>query len=312
MADVKRPKLFGEFQVYQQLHCDSSTIYKGIPNVYYFGFDEEKEHKVMVMDLLGTNLDDLFKKCNKKFSLKTVLMLADQMLTRMEFVHKNKFLHLGVKPANFVMGFGKNAHQLYLIDFGSSKKYLFEGGHIHYREMQPPSGNIYFISINSELWIRQSRRDDLESLGYLFIYFLKGSLPWENLKSTCMKNLRENIMNKKEISIEKLCEGLPDEFAKFLTYCRKLWFDSKPDYSYLKKLFQVLFKKSGFKFDYLYDWSEPNAVDTVKSEINKVSLKPTGEIRENKEMNNLSIQTPVENGNDDDSEWHLVTKKHKK
>lgn len=230
--------LYYEYWVYKQLHADSSTIDSGIPKVYYFGEEADKNddgaiyrdfHIAMVMDRLGPSLDDLFKKCE---FLKTVLMLAEQMLSRMEFVHEKKFLHRDVKPGNFVMGFGTNAHKVYLIDFGISEEYIEEdGSHRSYRECYEPRGNVFFCSINTDLGITTSRRDDLESLAYLFIYFLKGGLPWENLKYRGYRDFREKIMEKKlSLAVEKLCEELPLEFLTFLRYTRNLTYYQTPDY----------------------------------------------------------------------------------
>ncbi|KAH9619153.1 hypothetical protein KSS87_015295 [Heliosperma pusillum] len=228
----------------------------GIPNVRWYGV--EGEYNVLVMDLLGPSLEDLFNFCSRKFSLKTVLMLADQMINRIEFVHSKSFLHRDIKPDNFLMGLGKRANQVYVIDFGLAKKYrdTVTHQHIPYRENKNLTGTARYASMNTHLGIEQSRRDDLESLGYVLMYFLRGSLPWQGLKAGTKKQKYDKISEKKvSTSIEALCRGYPTEFASFFHYCRSLRFDDKPDYTYLKRNFRDLFIREGFQFDYVFDWT---------------------------------------------------------
>ncbi|MED6134178.1 Casein kinase 1-like protein 2 [Stylosanthes scabra] len=222
---TKHPQLLYESKLYKILQGGT-----GIPNVKWYGV--EGEYNVLVMDLLGPSLEDLFNFCSRKLSLKTVLMLADQMINRVEFV--------------------------YIIDFGLAKKYRDTSTHQHipYRENKNLTGTARYASMNTHLGIEQSRRDDLESLGYVLMYFLRGSLPWQGLKAGNKKQKYEKISEKKvSTSIESLCRGYPSEFASFFHYCRSLRFDDKPDYAYLKRLFRDLFIREGFQFDYVFDWT---------------------------------------------------------
>ena len=211
----------------------------------------------MVMDLLGPSLEDLFNLCGRKLNLKSVLMLADQLMQRIEYVHSRHFLHRDIKPDNFLIGTGKRAHKIFIIDFGLAKRYLLKDGkHIPYKENKNLTGTARYASINTHLGIEQGRRDDLESLGYVMMYFLRGSLPWQNLKANNKKDKYERIMEKKlSTSVDALCKGFPTEFSTYLTYCRNLRFDEKPDYAYLKNLLKELFIRSGFEMDYVYDWN---------------------------------------------------------
>ncbi|XP_057499989.1 casein kinase 1-like protein 2 isoform X2 [Actinidia eriantha] len=248
---TKHPQLLYESKLYRILQGGT-----GIPNVRWFG--TEGEHNVLAMDLLGPSLEDLFNFCSRKLSLKSVLMLADQMINRVEFVHSKSFLHRDIKPDNFLMGLGRRANQVYIIDFGLAKKYRDTTTHQHiaYRENKNLTGTARYASMNTHLGIEQSRRDDLESLGYVLMYFLRGSLPWQGLKAGNKKQKYEKISERKvSTSIEALCRGYPTEFASYFHYCRSLRFDDKPDYAYLKRIFRDLFIREGFQFDYVFDWT---------------------------------------------------------
>ena len=173
LAKTKFPQLYYEAKLYK--------IYDGavgIPNMYYYG--TISDYNVLVMDLLGPSLEDLYEYCRKKFSHKTVLMLAIQMLQRIEFVHQNGFLHRDIKPDNFLIGLGKQQHIIYLIDFGLAKRYKDPrtGRHISYKDNKQLTGTARYASLNTHLGIEQARRDDLEQIGMVLMYFIKGGLPW--------------------------------------------------------------------------------------------------------------------------------------
>ncbi|KAL3365044.1 hypothetical protein AABB24_010274 [Solanum stoloniferum] len=248
---TKHPQLHYESKIYMLLQGGT-----GIPNLKWFGV--EGEYNVMVIDLLGPSLEDLFNYCNRKFTLKTVLMLADQLINRVEYMHSRGFLHRDIKPDNFLMGLGRKANQVYAIDFGLAKKYrdLQTHKHIPYRENKNLTGTARYASVNTHLGVEQSRRDDLESLGYVLMYFLRGSLPWQGLKAGTKKQKYDKISEKKMLTpIEVLCKSYPSEFISYFQYCRSLRFEDKPDYSYLKRLFRDLFIREGYQFDYVFDWT---------------------------------------------------------
>lgn len=244
-----------------QLHIEGK-IYKlmqggvGIPTIKWLG--TEGDYNVMVMELLGPSLEDLFNFCSRKFSLKTVLLLADQMISRVEFIHNKNFIHRDVKPDNFLMGLGKKGNLVYIIDFGLAKKFRDSRTHQHiaYRENKNLTGTARYASINTHLGIEQSRRDDMESEGYVMMYFLRGSLPWQGLKAATKKQKYERISEKKmSTSVEELCKNFPPEFSTYLNFCRSMRFEDKPDYAYLRQLFRNLFHRLGFTYDYVFDWN---------------------------------------------------------
>ena len=167
------------------------------------------------------------------------------------------------------MGIGKRGNQVNVIDFGLAKKYRDPKTHLHipFRENKNLTGTARYTSINTHLGVEQSRRDDLESLGYVLMYFLRGSLPWQGLKAATKKQKYDRIMEKKMTTpTELLCRGFPSEMAIYLNCCRSLRFDDKPDYSYLRKLFRDLFVREGFQYDYVFDWSIQQRSEDAKAD----------------------------------------------
>jgi len=246
----KHPQLQYEAKLYKVL--DGSV---GFPSVRWFG--QDGDYNVMVMDLLGPSLEDVFNLCHRRFSLKTVLMIADQTLRRIEYLHSKNFIHRDIKPDNFLVGIENKSNQIYLIDLGLAKKYRDSRTHTHipYRENKSLTGTARYASINTHLGIEQSRRDDLEAIGYVLMYFVRGQLPWQGLKSSTKKEKYERISDKKVTTpVESLCRNSPGEFATYLNYVKKLRFDEMPDYAFLRKLFRDLFIREGYEYDCVFDW----------------------------------------------------------
>lgn len=151
--------------------------------------------------------------------------------------------------------------QVYLIDFGLAKKYRDKRvRHIPLRQKESCelTGTARYASLNAHKGMELSRRDDLESIGFVLLYFLKGSLPWQGLQARSDQERFKLITEKKlSFSAERLCHKLPDAFKDYLNYCRGLKFEEEPDYEYLRDLFQQLASKVKIELDGRFDWS-PN------------------------------------------------------
>ena len=207
---------------------------KGIPELK--GAIIEGDYNVMVMELLGPSLESLFKSWRNKFSLQTVLVFAIQGLERIEHCQSWDFLHRDIKPDNFTIGY-KKPTLIYMIDFGLAKRFRNPktGQHIAWKEGKNLTGTARYASLNTHLGYEQSRRDDLEGLAYVMLYFMKGKLPWQGLPAKTKKEKYDKIKEKKKNTpVEELWYKLPKEFAKYLNYWRTLNFEDKPCISDLK------------------------------------------------------------------------------
>ena len=252
------PQLRYEYSLYKLLMDPGENGKKaiGIPSVKWWGMQDE--FNVMVMELLGPSLEDLFTFCGRKFSLKTTIMLADQCIKRIQAVHERFFVHRDIKPDNFVMGLKTMSNTVYVIDFGLSKKYRDQKTqkHIKYAEDKAFVGTVRYASINNHKGREQSRRDDLEALGYMFVYFMKGQLPWQGIKGKKGDKNQQILAKKETTPLTELCEGLPEECVIYLDTCKRLGFEQEPDYLGLRKLFWRIAKRENIEFDGRFDWLE--------------------------------------------------------
>ncbi|XP_070853055.1 casein kinase I isoform X6 [Drosophila suzukii] len=287
----KAPQLHLEYRFYKLLGSHA----EGVPEVYYFG--PCGKYNALVMELLGPSLEDLFDICGRRFTLKSVLLIAIQLLHRIEYVHSRHLIYRDVKPENFLIGRTSTKREkiIHIIDFGLAKEYidLDTNRHIPYREHKSLTGTARYMSINTHMGREQSRRDDLEALGHMFMYFLRGSLPWQGLKADTLKERYQKIGDTKRATpIEVLCDGHPEEFATYLRYVRRLDFFETPDYDFLRRLFQDLFDRKGYTDEGEFDW-------TGKTMSTPVGSLQTGHeviISPNKDRHNVTAKTNAKGG----------------
>ena len=247
--------LKNEYKIYKALEGEY-----GFPKIY--DYTTISKYNVLVMEILGDSIEGLFNKAGKHFSFLTTLMVIEQILTRIEYMHKKNLIHRDIKPGNFMIGRGEKRNVIYAIDFGLSKKYRSSstGLHIRYRDGKDVTGTPIYVSVNTHLGIEQTRRDDIEAIGYMMIYLMKGYLPWQNVPNDNPKKKNDAIKNSKiRTKLPVLCEGLPNECIDFIQYARNMRFDDKPDYKYLRHLLKKMALKKGLNWDTSqFDWMPNN------------------------------------------------------
>jgi len=230
---------------------------KHLPFIKSFGFSGE--FNVLVMELMGKSLENIFENLSpKKMTVNCVAKLGLQMIGILEYIHNKHIIHRDIKPDNFVMGRGEKSKYLYLLDFGLAKKYRSSTTLKHYPMIKKKNltGTARYASINALNGLTQSRRDDLEAVGYVLMYFLRGKLPWQGLHMKKKEDRYHKIMEiKMETTPHALCKGFPEEFEQYVDYSRNLKYEDDPDYKYLKNLFSNILKDDT---EYIYDWEIGN------------------------------------------------------
>jgi casein kinase 1 len=267
---TKTPQLLYEAKILKhlrQLH--------GVPQVLWYG--TEPPFHILVMTLLGPSLEDILNYNGRQLSVRSVIQVAEEMIQRVEDVHSLDYLHRDIKPDNFLLGRDTHARTVLLIDFGLAKRYrdIRTRSHIPYKEEKELIGTARYASLNTHLGLEQSRRDDLEALGYIFVYLLRGKLPWQGLPRSSHKDKYHGIMEAKmRTSLQTLCSDLQTEFCGFLQYCRTLKFEEKPDYLYLKRLIGNVASKMRFEIVGKFDWEVTGSeVQSVSSSGKKLKNK---------------------------------------
>ena len=239
-----------------------------IPFIKTYGYSGD--YNLLVMQLMDRSLEDIIR-IRKTFSIKTTAMIGFQLIGALHYIHDKSIIHRDVKPDNCVMGREELNENLYLIDFGLAKKYRSTRTLKQYplTRKKRLTGTARYASVNALEGYEQSRRDDMESVGYILAYFLRGSLPWQGLKLKSKENKYKNILEKKkEISSEELFKGFPNEFVEILEYTKQLEYLEEPEYQMLRNKLMDLCKRLKYNFDFIYDWTTER--DLEKRKMKKV------------------------------------------
>jgi serine/threonine protein kinase len=229
-------------------------------------------------------------------------MITIQLIEKIKHVHDNNYIHRDIKPQNFLVGKDTTAKTIYILDFGLAKRYRDEHTHIHIplKENRNLTGTARYASCNAHNGLEQSRRDDMESIAYVILYFFKGKLPWQGLKC---KDKNEKYAKIKEMKMsitpENLCEGIPIEFAKYLTAVKKLGFEEEPAYKSYIQMFTNLFKSKDFEMDYLYDWVTVQNNTNVLKDASLMKSEDYSKQADNSKKNNEIIDSTIKGNNND-------------
>ena len=254
---------------------------KGIPKIKKY--IEEENYSIMIMELLGKSLETIMKESDeKKFSLKTLGLLGQEIIPIFKFIHDKNIIHRDIKPDNISVGYDDPC-QIYFLDFGLAKKYRSSRTHIHNPMTKHPklTGTARYASINALSGWEQSRRDDLESFGYVLAYLYKGGLPWMGMHAKTKEEKYAKILNiKKNMETEKLLKHGPNELIEYINYCKQMEYEQDPDYDYLTNLFKnIIFINLKETIDYKFDW--------VTEEQARLHMKLTGKSLENSINSNI-------------------------
>jgi len=250
---ARSPQLEHEVSVLDLL--SQPTRPQGVVQCFYSG--QEGRYQCMVMELLGKSLEDRMKDCNQQYNQQTAALVAEQLLNRIEYLHAKGIVHRDIKPENFMFGVKTKIHHLYVIDFGLSKRY-WTSEHSRPRTKLSLTGTARYASINAHRGLEQSRRDDLEAIGHMLFYFIRGALPWSGLDARTQEEKYRKICEKKqEVSLDDLCEGHNKAFKDYLRMARNLDFKERPDYNAMRKLFRdVRDMHHGNVEDHAFQWHE--------------------------------------------------------
>ena len=228
----------------------------GIPELIFFGRSEK--YFILIETLLGKSLENLYSESHGNFNIKDICMLGIQILDRLEYIHNKNIIHRDIKPDNFVIGNNEEKNNIYMIDFGLCKRYRnpLTQEHIPFKLTKRLTGTARYASVNALKGGEQSRKDDLESLNYMLLYFLKGSLPWQGVLGLTKGEKYKKIYHmKKNINVETLYENLPNEFKEIYLYIKKLEFEQDPDYEYCRKLLNDIIENNcGEICDNYFTW----------------------------------------------------------
>ncbi|CAJ1402924.1 unnamed protein product [Effrenium voratum] len=226
---------------------------QGFVEVFFFG--RIGSFTCLVMELLGKSLEQCMEDCKGKMDPVSAVLIAEQALWRIEYLHSKGVVHRDIKPENFMYGLGDKVHHLHLIDFGLSEVY-WSRKHVPMTSGNSMVGTARYCSINTHKGINQTRRDDLEAIAHMLIYFLRGALPWSGLKGAKTEKEKYEMIGKKKEStpIDELCEGMPEAFGFLLGYGRRMRFNERPDYLLLSHKLKRAREQLGITSSHQLQW----------------------------------------------------------
>ena len=251
-SDLEKSQLSNEYRILSLLKNNDY-----FPKCYKY-FNSQIGY-ALILERLGSNLGVIMSKLpNKKFSMKSALMIINQSLERLKLIHEKNIIHRDMKPENLCIGYKGKEKNIYLIDFGLSKIINNDKKNqflLNIKSEKIVIGTVRYISMNAHLGNEQYKKDDLESLAYMLVFFIKGELPWQNLKAKSRKEKYTKIYQKKKHTVNsELCNFLPDEIKNFVSYILNLNQKQNPDYSKLMNLISNLMKKYGYINDLQFEW----------------------------------------------------------
>lgn len=265
-------RLKGEAHIYKRFEMRNLEC---VPKMYNFGESVGSGYNVLILQLLGKSVDTIFEERGGKLDIGTVMKLAITIISHLEKIHRAGIIHRDIKPNNFMFGINEHASDLYVMDFGLSKKWLIDGNHIEFKVGRSMIGTARYASMNIHHGTEPSRRDDMEAVGYMLVYLAKGSLPWQGLKKKTKDDPTDKIGDKKMmVDLKVLCAGLPDCFYDYINYTRNLQFTDKPDYEYLRELFITVAKSNNIALKYFWEDTGNRPMDN-KNVNHKVSTPVT-------------------------------------
>ena len=285
---------------------------EGIPKIICYG--NNQTHNILIQELLGHSLEELFNLNGRKFTLKTVCSIGIEMIKRIKFVHSKFHIHRDIKPDNFMTGREKEDNKIYIIDFGLAKKYysVSKAQHIKFCTGKHLIGTARYCGRNAHRGYEQGRRDDIESIGYVLMYFLLGVLPWQGLKVKKGEDQFEKIAQKKYMtSFEELTYGQPEEFLLYFKHCDNLNFEGQPNYLYLIVLFQNVINKYCRDCYYDFDWKKDSCTHySYEVKENNKSIDVSLIVNKNNDASAIDYSNNV--NEDDDQEEGFENKVNKK
>lgn len=262
------PQLVYESRIYKQLQMVKNYREKGVPKFISIGTIDKRSS--MAVEVLDKNLQELLQYCSGRFNRQTTLSIGLQIIETIEFLHSLGIVHRDIKPENFMTGLlEKNEEKrIFVVDFGLSKQIFSKKKHIEMTINRELTGTARYASIANHKGLEPTRRDDLESIAYLLIYFIRGHLPWQDLPG----NTREEKFNqiyKKKVSfpVKNLCEGIPKCLEMLLVYSKGLKFEETPNYSLIKNWFRESAKEEKLKI-------EPPRFEWIKKQKGRSISRP--------------------------------------